>query len=105
MTNIRRSLTATPLVLLGTAGHALAQSCAMCAASFGPNDPTSRAMSWSILFLMAAPYTIVFTVAGVLFYLHRRGPDRRRAAIIDLAKAARLLRHPATVAGHQGDTP
>jgi hypothetical protein len=105
MTNIRRSLAATALVLLGTTGHALAQSCAMCAASFGPNDPTSRAISWSILFLMAAPYTIVLTAAGILFYMSRRAPGRRRAAIIDLAKAARLLRRPATVTGHQGDTP
>ena len=105
MTNVRRSLTATAFVLLGAASRALAQSCAMCAASFGPNDPTSRAISWSILFLMAAPYTIVVTAAGILFYMHRRGRGRRRAAIIDLAKAARLLRRPATVPGHQGETP
>ena len=105
MTNVRRSLAATALVLLGAASRAAAQSCAMCAASFGPNDPTSRAISWSILFLMAAPYTIVVTAAGILFYLHRRAPGRRRAASIDLARAARLLRRPATVTGHQGDTP
>jgi len=105
MTNVRRSLAATALMLLGATTRALAQSCAMCGASFGPNDPTSRAFSWSILFLMAAPYTIVFTVAGVMFYMYRRAPGRRRAAIIDLAKAARLLRRPATATGHQGETP
>ncbi len=105
MTNVRRSLAATAFVLLGTASRALAQSCAMCAASFGPNDPTSRAISWSILFLMAAPYTIVITAAGILFYMHRRAPGRRRAPIIDLARAARLLRRPATAPGHQGETP
>jgi len=105
MTNVRRNLAATALMLLGAAPRALAQSCAMCAASFGPNDPTSRAISWSILFLMAAPYTIVLTAAGLLFYMHRRGSGRRRAAIIDLAKAARLLRRPATVPGPQGETP
>ncbi len=105
MTPIRRSLVAAALALLASASRALAQSCAMCGASFGPNDPTSRAFSWSILFLMAAPYTIVVTAAGTLFYLHRRAPGRRRAAIIDLARAARLLRRPATVTGHQGDTP
>ena len=105
MTNVRRGLAATALLLLGASTRALAQSCAMCGASFGPNDPTSRAFSWSILFLMAAPYTIVFTVAGVMFYMYRRAPGRRRAAIIDLAKAARLLRRPATAPGHQGETP
>ena len=105
MTPIRRSLVAAALMLLASASRALAQSCATCAASFGPNDPTSRAISWSILFLMAAPYTIVVTAAGILFYMHRRGPGHRRAAIIDLAKAARLLRRPATAPGHQGETP
>ena len=105
MTHVQRSLAATAFVLLGTASRALAQSCAMCAASFGPNDPTSRAISWSILFLMAAPYTIVLTAAGILFYMHRRAPGRRRAAIIDLARAARLVRRPATVPGQQGETP
>ena len=105
MTHVRRSLAATALMLLGTAARALGQSCAMCAASFGPNDPTSRAISWSILFLMAAPYTIVFTVAAIIIYMHRRAPGRRRATIIDLAKAARLLRRPATAPGHQGETP
>jgi len=77
---------------LFTAGRALAQSCAMCGSSFGENDPVSRAFSWSILFLMATPYTIVGTIAAVLFYLHRRAPGRRRASVIDLGKAARLVR-------------
>ena len=105
MTHARRSLALTAFLLLGAASRALAQSCAMCGASFGPNDPTSRAFSWSILFLMAAPYTIVASAAGILFYLHRRAHGRRRAAVIDLAKAARLLRRPATAPGHQGETP
>ncbi len=105
MAHVRRNLAATALLVLGTSARALAQSCAMCGASFGPNDPTSRAFSWSILFLMAAPYTIVATAAGILFYMHRRAPGRRRAAIIDLAKAARLLRRPAAAPGHQGETP
>jgi hypothetical protein len=105
MTHARRSLALTAFLLLGAASRALAQSCAMCGASFGPNDPTSRAFSWSILFLMAAPYTIVATVAGFMLYMHRRSPGRRRATIIDLARAARLLRRPATARGHQGETP
>ncbi len=105
MAHARRSLLATALVILGGSARALAQSCAMCGASFGPNDPTSRAFSWSILFLMAAPYTIVATAAGILFYMHRRSPGRRRATIIDLAKAARLIRRQATAPGHQGETP
>jgi hypothetical protein len=103
MTRAGRSLATIPPLLLATASRALAQSCAMCGASFGPNDPTSRAFSWSILFLMAAPYTLVFTIAGFLIYMHRRAPGRRRAAIIDLVKAARVAHRPATADGHQGE--
>ena len=103
MAHVRRNLAATALLVLGTSARALAQSCAMCGASFGPNDPTSRAFSWSILFLMAAPYTIVGTAAGILFYMHRRGPGRRRATIIDLARASRLLGRPRPADGRGGD--
>ena len=89
-------------VALPTA-HALAQSCAMCASSFGQNDPVTRAFSWSILFLMATPYTIVASVGAFLWFMHRRAPGRRRAPIIHLARASRLLRRPAPVEGSEGD--
>ena len=88
-------------VLLGVA-DALAQSCAMCASSFGENDPVSRAFSWSILFMMAMPYTIFGTIAAIIFWTHRRAGDRPRAAIIDLGKAARLLRR-SVPGGSKGD--
>ena len=77
-------------ILLGSA-DALAQSCAMCASSFGENDPVTRAFSWSILFMMAMPYTIFGTIAAIVFWTHRRAGSRPRAAIVDLGKAARLL--------------
>ena len=77
---------ALALATFGPVADALAQSCAMCTSSFGPNDPTSRAFSWSILFLMAAPYSIVGTVAGWLFLTYRRAPGARRATVIDLAR-------------------
>src|SRR5207245_1117761 len=46
------------LVVVWAATRALAQSCAMCGSSFGVDDPVQRAFSWSILFLMAARYTL-----------------------------------------------
>ena len=76
-------------VLLGVA-DALAQSCAMCASSFGENDPVSRAFSWSILFMMATPYTVVGLIGAFLFFTYRRA-GQRRAAVIDLHPASRLL--------------
>jgi len=106
MTRIRTSLVRLAVVataLAGQAGTALAQSCAMCSSSFGQNDPVQRAFSWSILFLMAAPYTIVGVVGGYLFYTYRRGPRRDRASIIDLAGRARRLRRFVRARPTEGD--
>jgi len=49
---------------------ALASACSVCVT--GDNDPTSNAFNWSVLFLMATPYTVVGSIAGWLFYKHRR---------------------------------
>ena len=61
----RPSLALVTLLAL-PATHALGQSCAMCGSSFGPDDPVQRAFSWSILFLMAAPYTLFATAAAFM---------------------------------------
>jgi hypothetical protein len=90
-------------VVLAAAPRAFAQSCAMCASSFGQNDPVTRAFSWSILFLMATPYTIVAVIGAFLFFKYRRMPGRRRATIIDLARIGRLVRRSASVEGDGGD--
>jgi len=79
--------------------QALAQSCAMCGNSFGQNDPVQRAFSWSILFLMATPYTIVGSVAAFLFIAYRRAASRRRAAVIDLDR----VRRPVPASGPEGE--
>ena len=87
-----RSPALLALAVLLAPALARAQSCAMCGSSFGENDPVQRAFSWSILFMMATPYTIVASVGVFLFFAHRRAAGRRRAAVIDLRKAAQLLR-------------
>jgi len=84
---------------------AFAQSCAMCGTAFNGDDPLGRAFSWSILFLMAAPYTVVGVAGGWLFYRYRRTPGRRRATVIDLVRAARLVGRPAPADGKGGDVP
>jgi len=53
---------------------ALASACSVCVT--GDNDPTSNAFNWSVLFLMATPYTVVGSIAGWLFYKHRRAPAK-----------------------------
>jgi hypothetical protein len=83
------------LVLAGV-GQAWAQACAMCGSAL-TNDPLGRAFSWSVLFLMAAPYALVATVGGWLFLTYRRAGARRQAAVIDLSRG----RRPAEVA--EGD--
>jgi ribose/xylose/arabinose/galactoside ABC-type transport system permease subunit len=62
-------------------GAALAQ-CAMCGNSFGQNDPTVGAFNSSVLFLIAAPYTVFFAAAGCVVFLYRRGTFGRRATVI-----------------------
>jgi hypothetical protein len=81
--------------LLVPASRAFAQSCAMCASSFGPNDPRQRAFNLSILFLMAAPYAVFITAALCLVVLYRRGTGRRRASVIELPWARRHAAPPA----------
>ena len=71
-------------LLVGPATGALAQSCAMCGNSFAPDDPRQRAFSLSILFMMAAPYTLFAVAAACLFLIYRRGAARRRSPVTEL---------------------
>jgi len=87
--HIRWSTIATAILALAPATRAFAQSCAMCASSFGVNDPVTKAFNWSILFLMAAPYTLVAAVGGWLFFTYRRAAGRSRASVGRLPLATR----------------
>jgi len=71
--------------LLSGPATALAQSCAMCGSSFSPDDPATRAFTWSIIFLLLVPYTIFGLAAGFVFWSFRRASDRPRATIIPMA--------------------
>ncbi|MBI1994080.1 MAG: hypothetical protein HYS67_06655 [Deltaproteobacteria bacterium] len=50
----------------------VAWPCAVCLTGASANDPVADAFNWSVLFLMAAPYTIVGSIGGWLAYTHRR---------------------------------
>ena len=54
---------------------AIANACAVCWG--GDGGPAQDAFNWSVLFLMAAPYTVVGSVAGWLFYTYRRSAAKR----------------------------
>ena len=81
-----RRIAVLAVVLVLAAHSAWAQSCAMCGSSFGQNDPVTRAFSWSILFLMATPYTIVGLIGAYLYFSYRRSSRRRRATVPSLAR-------------------
>jgi hypothetical protein len=71
--------------LLGT--RSIAHACSVCIT--GTSDPTTDAFNWSVLFLMAAPYTVVGSIVGGLFYAYRRAakrePDVVAAPLVHLA--------------------
>lgn len=54
---------------------AVANACAVCWA--GDGGPTDNAFNWSVLFLMAAPYTVVGSIAAWLFCTCRRSAAKR----------------------------
>jgi hypothetical protein len=67
----RKILTSVPYAGLALMfAPALAHACAVCWT--GDGDPTADAFNWSVLFLMATPYTVVGSIAGWLFYKYRR---------------------------------
>ena len=53
------------------------QACAVCLTGAAGADPVADAFNWSILFLMAMPYTVVGSIGGWLFYAHRRAAEKR----------------------------
>ena len=51
------------------------QACSVCITD--ASDPTTDAFNWSVLFLMAAPYAVVVSIAGALFFGYRRTAAKR----------------------------
>jgi ABC-type sulfate transport system permease subunit len=72
------------------APDAFAQGCAMCGTAFSGDDPVARAFNWSVLFLIAMPYTVFGLAAGWLVLAHRRRGGRRRAQVITLPRARQV---------------
>jgi hypothetical protein len=57
--------------VLLTGPDAFAQGCAMCATYVNEADPVARGMKFSVLFLMAMPFTMLAAVGGWFFYVYR----------------------------------
>ena len=56
----------------------IARACSVCFAD--SDDAVSQAFNWSIAFLMAAPYLVVGSIGGSLFYFYRRAVVKREQA-------------------------
>ena len=66
------------------ATRAFAQGCAMCGSSFAPDDPVTKAMNTSIIFLLLTPYVLLAAVGCWLYVRYRHRGAHRRAAVIAL---------------------
>ena len=67
------------LLLLAAAApvlfHSAAHACAVCLPGSG-DDPLTDAFNWSVIFLMAMPYTVLGSVGAFLFYSYRRSAKK-----------------------------
>jgi hypothetical protein len=64
----------------GAATEVMAQGCAMCVTALGgPEDPLSRGISISILFMLSMPFVLLASVGGWFIYMFQR--ERRRASL------------------------
>lgn len=80
-------LSLAAVVILAAGGGLLspidAHSCAVCWGSPGDGS-SSRGVTWSILFLMAMPFTIAGSIGGWLLYKYRYREGRNRTQRADV---------------------
>lgn len=87
----RVSLLVLAVAAFGWLVPGFADACAVCLTGASGGDRVAGAFNWSILFLMGMPYTIMGSVAGWIFYAHRR-EARKRSAAKGKARVYRLAR-------------
>ncbi len=51
-------------------------ACAVCLTGASGDDPLADAFNWSVLFLMATPYTVLGSIGVWLYFAHRRASVR-----------------------------
>jgi heme/copper-type cytochrome/quinol oxidase subunit 2 len=73
-----RILFQTALAALVLGYYAAAEACSVCIAGVA-GERLMDAINWSVIFLMAMPYTILFSVLGFFVYTYRRAAKKARA--------------------------
>jgi hypothetical protein len=90
---VKKFLPAVCLVLLAPA---LAHACAVCLTGAG-DDSVTEAFNWSVLFLMATPYTVVGAIVGCLIYAKRgRATDAKTETDGDPAMSLATIQKEST---------
>lgn len=56
----------------GVFSPATVWACAVCLTGASGNDPLADAFNWSVLFLMAMPYTVLGSIGAWLYCAYRR---------------------------------
>lgn len=62
-------------VLAALAFPGAARACPVCI-NGAAGQPLNDAFNWSVLFLMAMPYSIVLSIAGFFFFTYRRAAKK-----------------------------
>ncbi|MBI2358056.1 MAG: hypothetical protein HYV04_03980 [Deltaproteobacteria bacterium] len=82
-------LLALAVVAFGLLVPTVADACAVCLTGASGGDRMADAYGWSVLFLMGMPYAILGSVAGWIFYVHRRA-SKERSTVKDKARVYHL---------------
>jgi hypothetical protein len=73
----RRLIALLVFAALSLARLPLASACAVCVS--GAEGPAADGYAWSVLFLMAAPYVVIGSIAGYFVYAYRRALRKESA--------------------------
>jgi heme/copper-type cytochrome/quinol oxidase subunit 2 len=73
-----RTVLQTALVAIVLHFYGVAEACPVCINGAG-GERLTDAFNWSVIFLMAMPYTILFSIVGFFVYAYRRAAKKARA--------------------------
>ena len=73
-----RTVFLTALAALIVNYYAAAEACSVCIAGVA-GERLMDAINWSVIFLIAMPYSILFSVLGFFVYAYRRALKKARA--------------------------
>ncbi len=60
------------IILIGFVGVLLPNTLDACPACKNLDEPIARGFNWSVLFMMAMPFTVVGVIGGSVYYQFRR---------------------------------